>query len=100
MDACRPLFPTVTFCENAYEVADGVDALIIATEWNQFRKLELDRLHQLLRQPRIIDLRNLYEPEKMAAAGFEYVSLGRPEGRPAAGNVVSMPEARAARARS
>jgi UDPglucose 6-dehydrogenase len=100
MDACRPLFPTLTFCENAYEVAEGADALIIATEWNQFRKLELDRLHQLLRQPRIIDLRNLYEPEKMAAAGFEYVSLGRPEGRPASGKVVPMPETRAAGGRS
>ena len=101
MTACRPLFPALTFCENAYEVAEGADALIIATEWNQFRKLELDRLHQLLRQPRIIDLRNLYEPEKMAAAGFEYVSLGRPGGRPAAaGKVVAMPETRTAGARS
>jgi UDPglucose 6-dehydrogenase len=102
MNACRPLFPTVTFCDNAYDAAKGADALIIVTEWNQFRKLEVDRLHQLLRQPLIIDLRNLYEPEKMAAAGFEYISIGRPDGRPAAGNVVSMPsaEARTAGARS
>jgi UDPglucose 6-dehydrogenase len=102
MNACRPLFPAVSFCDNAYEVAEGADALIILTEWNQFRKLEVDRLHQLLRQPLIIDLRNLYEPEKMAAAGFEYISIGRPDGRPAAGNVVAMPgtEARTAGARS
>ena len=80
MAACRPLFPTVTYCENAYEAAEGADALVILTEWNQFRKLELDRLHQLLRQPLIIDLRNLYEPDKMASAGFRYVSVGRPEG--------------------
>jgi len=84
MGACRPLFPAVTFCDNAYEVADGADALVIATEWNQFRKLEVDRLHQLLRRPLIIDLRNLYEPDKMAAAGFDYISIGRPEGRRAA----------------
>jgi UDPglucose 6-dehydrogenase len=82
MDGCRPLFPTATFCDNAYEAAEGADALVIATEWNQFRKLELDRLHQLLTQPLVIDLRNLYEPEKMAAAGFRYVSIGRPEGVP------------------
>jgi UDPglucose 6-dehydrogenase len=102
MNACRPLFPTVTFCDNAYDAAKGADALIIVTEWNQFRKLEVDRLHQLLRQPLIIDLRNLYEPEKMVAAGFEYISIGRPDGRPAGGNVVSMPAAgaRTAGARS
>jgi UDPglucose 6-dehydrogenase len=84
MEGCRPLFPTVTFCENAYDAAEGADALVIATEWNQFRKLELDRLCDTLRRPLVIDLRNLYEPEKMAAAGFEYVSIGRPTAHPAA----------------
>ncbi len=84
MEGCKPLFPTVVYCENAYETADGADALVIVTEWNQFRKLELDRLLELLRQPVVIDLRNLYDPEKMAAAGFHYVSIGRPEGIPEA----------------
>jgi UDPglucose 6-dehydrogenase len=82
MNGCRPLFPTLTFCDNAYEAAEGADALVIITEWNQFRKLELDRLHAALRQPLVIDLRNLYEPEKMANAGFEYVSIGRPTAMP------------------
>jgi UDPglucose 6-dehydrogenase len=82
MNGCRPLFPTLTFCDNPYEAAEGADALVIITEWNQFRKLELDRLHAALRQPLVIDLRNLYEPEKMAAAGFEYVSIGRPTAMP------------------
>ncbi len=82
MEGCKSLFPTLTYCENAYETAEGADALVIITEWNQFRKLELDRLYQLLRQPLVIDLRNLYDPEKMAAAGFRYVSIGRPEGTP------------------
>jgi UDPglucose 6-dehydrogenase len=82
MPFCRPLFPAVQFCDNAYEAARGSDALVICTEWNQFRKLELDRLHALLRRPLVIDLRNLYEPEKMAAASFEYISLGRPSARP------------------
>jgi UDPglucose 6-dehydrogenase len=83
MDGCRPLFPEAEFCDNAYEAATGVDALVIATEWNQFRKLELPRLHRLMRRPLVVDLRNLYEPEKMAAESFEYVSVGRPDGRPA-----------------
>lgn len=105
MSAFRQSFPSITYCENAYEAAHGADALVIVTEWNQFRKLEIDRLHQLLRRPLIIDLRNLYEPEKMAAAGFDYISIGRPEGRGTStgtGNVVSMPdaEARAAGVRS
>jgi len=84
MEGCKPLFPTVVYCENAYETAEGADALVIVTEWNQFRKLELDRLLELLRQPVVVDLRNLYDPEKMAAAGFHYISIGRPEGIPAA----------------
>jgi UDPglucose 6-dehydrogenase len=98
MSAFRQSFPAITYCENAYEAAHGADALVIVTEWNQFRKLEIDRLHQLLRRPLIIDLRNLYEPEKMAAAGFDYISIGRPEGRGASagsGNVVAMPDAEA-----
>jgi UDPglucose 6-dehydrogenase len=84
MDVCRPLFPAVAFCESPYEAAEGADALIIVTEWNQFRKLVPERLHATMRQPLVIDLRNLYEPEKMAEAGFRYVSIGRGEGRPAA----------------
>jgi UDPglucose 6-dehydrogenase len=71
---------SLSYCKDAYDAAEGADALVIVTEWNQFRKLELDRLH--LKQPLIVDLRNLYEPEKMAAAGFRYVSIGRPEGKP------------------
>jgi UDPglucose 6-dehydrogenase len=81
MPACRPLFPTLHYCASEYEAVEGADALLILTEWNQFRKLELDRLHALLRRPLVIDLRNLYEPEKMAAADFDYISIGRPEGR-------------------
>jgi UDPglucose 6-dehydrogenase len=82
MPACLPLFPTVQFCDNAYEAARGSDALVICTEWNQFRKLELDRLHALLRRPLVVDLRNLYAPEKMTAANFEYISIGRPVALP------------------
>ncbi|MBP1644084.1 MAG: nucleotide sugar dehydrogenase [Acidobacteria bacterium] len=76
----RPLLPdAVVYCGDAYQAAQGADALVIATEWNQFRALELDRLAKLLTRPLIVDLRNLYEPARVAASGFRYVSVGRPE---------------------
>jgi UDPglucose 6-dehydrogenase len=76
----RPLMPdSVVYCDDAYQAAQGADALVIATEWNQFRALELDRLARLLTRPLLVDLRNLYEPARVAAAGFRYVSVGRPE---------------------
>jgi UDPglucose 6-dehydrogenase len=71
--------PTVTMCEDPYCAAEGADGLVIVTEWNQFRALELDRLRKLLKQPLIVDLRNIYEVEKLASAGFRYISVGRPE---------------------
>ncbi|MCB1032966.1 MAG: UDP-glucose 6-dehydrogenase, partial [Acidobacteria bacterium] len=83
MDETKKRMPELEYRDDSYAVADGADALLILTEWNQFRALELDRLKSLLREPVIIDLRNIYEPGKMAAAGFRYVSVGRPEGRPA-----------------
>ncbi|MEM9292048.1 MAG: UDP-glucose/GDP-mannose dehydrogenase family protein [Acidobacteriota bacterium] len=82
MDACRPELPDVTYCSDAYDAAQGADALVILTEWNQFRALELDRLRELLTRPLIVDLRNIYDPEKIAAEGFHYVSVGRRDGVP------------------
>jgi len=80
MEVARPLLPdAVEYCEDAYDAARGADGLVIATEWNQFRALELDRMKQLLRHPLIVDLRNLYMPARVGAAGFRYVSVGRPE---------------------
>ncbi len=72
----------VTYHDDAYTAADGADAVLILTEWNQFRKLELDDLAERLTQPLIIDLRNIYEPGKVAAAGFRYVSVGRGDAVP------------------
>ena len=71
------IFPQVTYCADPYQVAEGSDVLILMTEWNQFRQLELDRNKALLRSPKIVDLRNIYEPESMRHAGFQYVSVGR-----------------------
>jgi UDPglucose 6-dehydrogenase len=84
IEQARSLLPeAVTYCYDAYDAARGADGVVIATEWNQFRALELERLRQLLTRPLIVDLRNLYEPERVAAAGFRYVSVGRPEVAPA-----------------
>lgn len=81
MDAFREVTPGASYCENPYDAADGADALVIITEWNQFRALELGRLKKALRQPLILDFRNLYDPDKMASQGFRYISVGRREGR-------------------
>ena len=81
MPACRDLYPDVVYCDDPYDAASGADALVILTEWNQFRALEFKRLKTLLNQPLVIDLRNIYQPAQMAAAGFRYISVGRPEGR-------------------
>ncbi|MFN3704919.1 MAG: UDP-glucose dehydrogenase family protein [Thermoflexales bacterium] len=67
----------VQLCENAYATAEGCDALIIATEWNEFKHLDLNRLKQIMRQPVIVDGRNLYEPKQMKEAGFIYRGVGR-----------------------
>ncbi len=72
----------VAYCADPYAAAEGVDALVIATEWNQFRALDLGRLRRLMKAPVVIDLRNIYEPAKMAAAGFRYLSVGRAEAAP------------------
>jgi UDPglucose 6-dehydrogenase len=67
----------VKFAESAYEAANGVDALLILTEWEEFANLDLGRLNRILKYPIVIDGRNLYEPEVMAAHGFTYYSVGR-----------------------
>ena len=67
----------VRYCDDEYDAATGADALVLATEWNQFRSLDIDRLKPLLKQPVMIDLRNIYEPKKMRDKGFTYVCVGR-----------------------
>ncbi|HXV75405.1 MAG TPA: UDP-glucose/GDP-mannose dehydrogenase family protein [Candidatus Polarisedimenticolaceae bacterium] len=67
----------VTYCKDEYEAAAGADALVIATEWNQFRGLDLARLKELLRQPIVVDLRNVYDPDAMRDRGFDYTGVGR-----------------------
>ncbi len=77
MENSRAIFSRVTFCKDAYETAEACDAVVIVTEWNEFRALNLNRIRKALRQPLIVDLRNLYDPARMREAGFRYVSVGR-----------------------
>jgi UDPglucose 6-dehydrogenase len=73
----RTTFPDITYCANAYEVAAGVDALIVVTEWNEFKQLNLDRLKSIMANPIIFDGRNIYDPERMQQFGFQYFAVGR-----------------------
>ena len=82
MPQARKLMDIET-CADAYEAMEGADGLVLLTEWNQFRALNLVRVGQLLKQKLIVDLRNIYGPEQMQSYGFRYVSIGRPAVRPA-----------------
>jgi UDPglucose 6-dehydrogenase len=81
MDQAKTLLTDVSYGENPYECADGADALVIATEWEQFRALDLEHLKGLMARPIIIDLRNIYRPEEMT--DFSYACIGRPPTPPA-----------------
>ena len=77
MNNARALFPQIAFCKDPYDAAKGADAVVIVTEWNQFRNLDLERMKGLLRQPFFFDLRNIYEPGKVKRLGFSYFCVGR-----------------------
>lgn len=79
MKEAKHMLENIHWCENAYETMDDADALVIITEWNEFRALDLDRVKSLMRAPVLVDLRNIYEPSEMADNGFEYHSIGRPQ---------------------
>ena len=77
MDEAKRLLDGVVWCDGAYQTMKDADALVIITEWNEFRFLDLARARKLLRRPVLVDMRNIYKPDEMAAAGFRYVSIGR-----------------------
>jgi len=77
MEAAGEIMPSVTYCATAYDVAKEVDALLVVTEWNEFKMLDLDRVQRLMRRPVLLDGRNLYDPADMAAKGFTYRGVGR-----------------------
>lgn len=80
MEAARELLPHIDYAENAYAAAENADALVLITEWNEFRSLDLDRLHETMNSPVLVDLRNVYRHDDVVSRGFHYVSVGRPEG--------------------
>lgn len=78
MEEGRKVLKKVRFMENLYEVGRGADALILITEWNPFRTIDWTRMKSLLKQPVVIDLKNMYEPERMKRLGIRYTCVGRP----------------------
>jgi UDPglucose 6-dehydrogenase len=77
MDEAKAILPEVEYGKDPYDVAKGSDALVLATEWNQFRRLDLQRIKTLLKTPIFIDLRNVYDPDQMKRLGFNYCGVGR-----------------------
>jgi UDPglucose 6-dehydrogenase len=85
MGEAKKLLPDIEYCEDAYDTMVEADALVLLTEWNEFRALDLGRIRQLLHRPVVVDLRNIYQPEEMTSAGFVYHSIGRSSAEPPTG---------------
>jgi hypothetical protein len=80
MTSARSILPEVTYSDGPYACAEKADALVICTEWDQFRSLDLGRMRQLMREPNLVDLRNIYDADEVVQQGFVYSSVGRPIG--------------------
>ena len=78
MANAREVLPPITYCEGPYDAATGADAVVVVTEWNEFRGMDLKRIKAALTSPVLVDLRNIYRKEEVARHGFTYVSIGRP----------------------
>lgn len=77
MEKSKKLFDSVVFCKDPYQAARGADCLIVATEWNEFKELDLIKLKKILKRPLLIDGRNIYDPKMLEKAGFSYIGVGR-----------------------
>jgi UDPglucose 6-dehydrogenase len=77
MDEARHVLPSLEYAEDAYDAARGCDAMVIATEWNEFRSLDWERVRAALKSPVVVDLRNVYDPQHMNGIGFRYAGVGR-----------------------
>src|SRR5690242_11308441 len=82
LEEATRLLPRLSPCTNAYEAAREADALVLMTEWNEFRNLNFSKLKSLMRRPLLLDLRNVYEPSRVTSFGFRHVSVGRPSKEP------------------
>jgi UDPglucose 6-dehydrogenase len=78
MTAAKRLLEKVTFTDGPYDAATAADALVIVTEWDAFRALDLERLKTIMRSPILVDIRNIYKPTDVARSWFSYTSVGRP----------------------
>lgn len=78
MERARALIPGVVYCKDPYEAVNGADAVVLVTEWNEFRNLDLDKIKGMMKKRFFFDLRNVYEPEKVRKRGFKYLCVGRP----------------------
>jgi UDPglucose 6-dehydrogenase len=79
MEKAKPLFRGVKYCKDPYEAAQGAEAILILTEWNEFKHIDFQKLKKIVKQPVIIDGRNMYETQEMAEKGFSYHGMGRGE---------------------
>ncbi|NQV48362.1 MAG: UDP-glucose/GDP-mannose dehydrogenase family protein [Rhodospirillaceae bacterium] len=79
MEEAKHMLDGIDWCDGTYQTMDGADLLVIVTEWNEFRGLDLEKVKSLLKKPLMVDLRNIYNPDEMALAGFDYHCLGRPQ---------------------
>ena len=77
MEETAKVISNIQYAEDEYEAVKNADALVIVTEWNQFRALDMKRIRDLMKAPRVADLRNIYEPEDLRELGFDYVGVGR-----------------------
>jgi UDPglucose 6-dehydrogenase len=77
MEEAKKLLTDIAWCNDAYDACDGADAVVLVTEWNEFRSLDLERLKQTMKHLAMVDLRNIYSPDDMVAAGFAYTCIGR-----------------------
>jgi UDPglucose 6-dehydrogenase len=80
MEQAKTVIGNVAFCNDAYSCAEGASALVIVTEWEQFRALDFERLKSVMAQAVLVDLRNVYQPDEIARRGFVYEGIGRAQG--------------------
>jgi UDPglucose 6-dehydrogenase len=77
MEKAKEFLPDIEYCDNAYAAATGAEALVVCTEWEEFRQLDLEKLRSLMAHPIVIDGRNVFDPDRMEQLGFIYKSVGR-----------------------
>jgi UDPglucose 6-dehydrogenase len=77
MENTKKIFPQIAYAKNAFEAAEGADAVVVVTEWNEFKQINLEKLKGTMKGTFVFDGRNLYDPAKMKRLGFDYVCVGR-----------------------